>query len=117
VGRAAFTAAPFSTDPAPAVRSRVTAQARNALVAHPAGAHTADGDAFTVRNMVVDRDGSADVRFDRTSPWPVSPRVPTPRWPRAWPTPRPPRAAAVPRKLGARSRVEITRIVMARPTA
>jgi Zn-dependent metalloprotease len=65
-GHSAFTAAPFTTHPAAAVRDRVTDQARKALSAHPGAAHRAPGDAFTVRNMVVDRDGSADVRFDRT---------------------------------------------------
>ncbi|NUS16344.1 MAG: peptidase, partial [Streptomyces sp.] len=65
-GHGAFTAAPFTTTPAAAVRSRVTGLAQKALSEHAGAAHRAAGDAFTVRNVVVDRDGSADVRFDRT---------------------------------------------------
>ena len=65
-GPAAFTAAPYTTSPSPAVRSRVSQFAQKALADHAAAAHTAAGDVFTVRNMVVDHDGSADVRFDRT---------------------------------------------------
>ncbi|MFF8590889.1 M4 family metallopeptidase [Streptomyces sp. NPDC015220] len=64
-GPEAFTAAPFTTRPAPAVRDRVVDDAKKALAAHPGAAHKADGDAFSVRNLVVDRDGSAAVRFDR----------------------------------------------------
>ncbi|MFG3281330.1 M4 family metallopeptidase [Streptomyces sp. NPDC048111] len=65
-GPGAFAAAPYTADPAPAVRSRVVDAAQKALKAHASAAHTADGDAFSVRNLVVDRDGSATVRFDRT---------------------------------------------------
>ncbi|WP_406503610.1 M4 family metallopeptidase [Streptomyces sp. NBC_00212] len=65
-GPGAFAAAPYTADPAPAVRSRVVAAAQKALAAHAGAAHKADGDAFSVRNLVVDRDGSAAVRFDRT---------------------------------------------------
>ncbi|MEU6478432.1 M4 family metallopeptidase [Streptomyces sp. NPDC047017] len=65
-GPGTFAAAPYTADPAPAVRSRVVDDAQKALAAHPAAAHKADGDAFSVRNLVVDRDGAATVRFDRT---------------------------------------------------
>ncbi|GAA2422246.1 M4 family metallopeptidase [Streptomyces mauvecolor] len=65
-GPGAFTAAPYTADPAPAVRSRVVDAAQKALAAHASAAHKADGDAFSVRNLVVDRDGAAAVRFDRT---------------------------------------------------
>ncbi|PJN01714.1 peptidase [Streptomyces sp. CB01201] len=65
-GPGAFSAAPYTADPAPAVRGRVVDAAQKALTAHADVAHRADGDAFTVRNLVVDRDGSAAVRFDRT---------------------------------------------------
>ncbi|MCX5387239.1 M4 family metallopeptidase [Streptomyces sp. NBC_00083] len=65
-GPGAFAAAPYTAEPAPAVRSRVVDAAQKALAAHAGAAHKADGDAFTVRNLVVDRDGSAAVRFDRT---------------------------------------------------
>ncbi|MFI6470281.1 M4 family metallopeptidase [Streptomyces sp. NPDC050516] len=65
-GPGAFAAAPYTADPAPAVRSRVVDAAQKALAAHAGAAHKADGDAFSVRNLVVDRDGSASVRFDRT---------------------------------------------------
>ncbi|MFB7594192.1 M4 family metallopeptidase [Streptomyces sp. NPDC056160] len=64
-GPAAFAAAPYTANPAPAVRSRVVDDARKALSAHAGAAHKAAGDAFVVRNLVVDRDGSAAVRFDR----------------------------------------------------
>ncbi|MYR57257.1 peptidase, partial [Streptomyces sp. SID625] len=40
--------------------------ARKVLADHAGAAHRAAGDAFSVRNLVVDRDGSATVRFDRT---------------------------------------------------
>ncbi|MEU0599789.1 M4 family metallopeptidase [Streptomyces sp. NPDC006393] len=65
-GPEAFAAAPYTTHPTAAVRTRVVDDAQKALAAHPAAAHKADGDAFSVRNLVVDRDGSASVRFDRT---------------------------------------------------
>ncbi|AYG78908.1 Transglutaminase-activating metalloprotease [Streptomyces hundungensis] len=65
-GPVAFAAAPFTADPTPAVRSRVVDAAQKALAAHAGAAHRADGDAFFVRNLIVDRDGSASVRFDRT---------------------------------------------------
>ncbi|GAA0593493.1 M4 family metallopeptidase [Streptomyces crystallinus] len=65
-GTGAFSAAGYTADPAPAVRSRVVEAARKALAAHSKDAHKADGDAFSVRNLVVDRDGAASVRFDRT---------------------------------------------------
>ncbi|MFD9793454.1 M4 family metallopeptidase [Streptomyces sp. NPDC059070] len=65
-GAAAFSAPSFTADPTPAVRSRVVDAAQKALTAHSRDAHKADGDAFSVRNLVVDRDGSASVRFDRT---------------------------------------------------
>ncbi|MFD7165312.1 M4 family metallopeptidase [Streptomyces violascens] len=65
-GPGAFAAAPYTSDPAPAVRSRVVDAAQKALAAHASAAHKADGDAFSVRNLVVDRDGAAAVRFDRT---------------------------------------------------
>ncbi|MFE2508385.1 M4 family metallopeptidase [Streptomyces naganishii] len=65
-GPAAFTAAPFTANPAPAVRDRVVNAARKALAAHAGAAHKTEGDAFSVRNVVVDRDGSAAVRFDRS---------------------------------------------------
>ncbi|MFD9817569.1 peptidase, partial [Streptomyces violascens] len=65
-GPGAFAAAPYTADPAPAVRSRVVDAAQKALAAHASAAHKADGDAFSVRNLVVDRDGAAAVRFDRT---------------------------------------------------
>ncbi|MFI0724301.1 M4 family metallopeptidase [Streptomyces sp. NPDC021224] len=65
-GHGAFTAAPFTTEPSAAVRTRVTGLALKALADHASAAHRAAGDVFTVRNVVVDGDGSADVRFDRT---------------------------------------------------
>ncbi|MEU9101023.1 M4 family metallopeptidase [Streptomyces sp. NPDC048361] len=65
-GPGAFAAAPYTADPAPAVRSRVVDAAQKALAAHAGAAHKGDGDAFAVRNLVVDGDGSAAVRFDRT---------------------------------------------------
>ncbi|MGW4274500.1 M4 family metallopeptidase [Streptomyces seoulensis] len=65
-GAGVFAAAPYTADPTPAVRDRVVTDARKALAAHPGPAHKSDGDAFSVRNLVVDRDGSATVRFDRT---------------------------------------------------
>ncbi|MGC5342756.1 M4 family metallopeptidase [Streptomyces sp. AM 4-1-1] len=64
-GPSAFAAAPFTTDPTPEVRSRVADHAQKALAAHAGAAHQADGDVFAVRNVAVDRDGSASVRFDR----------------------------------------------------
>ncbi|WP_331447002.1 hypothetical protein [Streptomyces xanthochromogenes] len=65
-GPGAFSAAPYTADPTPAVRGRVVDAAQKALASHAGAAHKADGDAFSVRNLVVDRDGSAAVRFDRT---------------------------------------------------
>ncbi|EYT83923.1 peptidase [Streptomyces sp. Tu 6176] len=65
-GPGAFAAAPYTADPAPAIRSRVEDNARKVLADHAGAAHRAAGDAFSVRNLVVDRDGSATVRFDRT---------------------------------------------------
>ncbi|MFE4860475.1 hypothetical protein [Streptomyces sp. NPDC056670] len=65
-GPGAFAAAPYTADPTPAVRGRVVDAAQKALGAHAGAAHKADGDSFSVRNLVVDRDGSAAVRFDRT---------------------------------------------------
>ncbi|MFF4185079.1 M4 family metallopeptidase [Streptomyces sp. NPDC001691] len=65
-GPGAFAAAPYTADPTPAVRSRVVDAAQKALAAHSSAAHRTDQDAFAVRNLVVDRDGSASVRFDRT---------------------------------------------------
>ncbi|WP_406113618.1 M4 family metallopeptidase [Streptomyces sp. NBC_01014] len=65
-GPKAFAAAPYTADPSPAVRSRVVDDAKKALTAHAGAAHKAGGDVFTVRNLMVDHDGSAAVRFDRT---------------------------------------------------
>ncbi|WP_245178501.1 M4 family metallopeptidase [Streptomyces montanisoli] len=65
-GPDAFDAAPYTTDPPTTVRSRVVDDAQKALDAHGRAAHKSSGDAFKVRNLVVDRDGSAAVRFDRT---------------------------------------------------
>ncbi|MER5888016.1 M4 family metallopeptidase [Streptomyces sp. NPDC001941] len=65
-GGEAFGPAAYTADPVPAVRGRVVDAASKALAAHPAATHRAAGDAFSVRNLVVDRDGSASVRFDRT---------------------------------------------------
>ncbi|MFE2511588.1 M4 family metallopeptidase [Streptomyces naganishii] len=65
-GPSAFRAAPFTTDPSPSVRKRVVEQGQRAIAAHTGAAHVVKGDAFTQRSVVVDRDGSADVRYDRT---------------------------------------------------
>ncbi|WP_405899702.1 M4 family metallopeptidase [Streptomyces sp. NBC_00727] len=65
-GPHAFAPAPYTTNPSAAVRRDVEADAKKALSAHGRAAHRGASDAFTVRNLVVDRDGSASVRFDRT---------------------------------------------------
>ncbi|MFD5786654.1 hypothetical protein ACFWH1_08415 [Streptomyces sp. NPDC127037] len=65
-GPRAFAPAPYTTNPSAAVRRDVEADAKKALSAHGRAAHRGSSDAFTVRNLVVDRDGSASVRFDRT---------------------------------------------------
>lgn len=65
-GPSAFADAPFTLDPSPSVRKRAIARAQKAIAAHPGRAHRAGGHEFTARSVVVDRDGSADVRFDRT---------------------------------------------------
>ncbi|MEU6279047.1 M4 family metallopeptidase [Streptomyces sp. NPDC047028] len=65
-GPDAFAKATFTTHPSAAVRDRVVDHARKALADHSHAAHQAAGDTFSVRNMVVDHDGSASVRFDRT---------------------------------------------------
>jgi Zn-dependent metalloprotease len=65
-GHSAFTEAPFTLDPSPPVRKRAVSRAKDAIAAHPGRAHRAGGQKFTVRSVAVDRDGSADVRFDRT---------------------------------------------------
>ncbi|MFD7342637.1 peptidase, partial [Streptomyces violascens] len=57
-GPGAFAAAPYTADPAPAVRSRVVDAAQKALAAHASAAHKADGDAFSVRNLVVGGGGA-----------------------------------------------------------
>ena len=62
----AFAPAPYTADPTPGVRAGVVDAAQKALAAHAGAAHKADGDAFSVRNLVVDKDGAASVRFDRT---------------------------------------------------
>ncbi|MYY03898.1 MULTISPECIES: M4 family metallopeptidase [unclassified Streptomyces] len=65
-GPHAFAPAPYTTQPSAAVRKDVEADAKKALAAHGQAAHRSGSDSFTVRNLVVDRDGSASVRFDRT---------------------------------------------------
>ncbi|MFB8207462.1 M4 family metallopeptidase [Streptomyces sp. NPDC056010] len=65
-GPHAFAPAPYTTNPTAAVRRDAEADAKKALAAHGRVAHRSGSDAFTVRNLVVDRDGSASVRFDRT---------------------------------------------------
>ncbi|WP_396446484.1 M4 family metallopeptidase [Actinomadura sp.] len=65
-GRSAFTDAPFTLDPSPSVRKRAVGKAKKAIAAHPGRAHRVSGHKFKVRSVTVDRDGSADVRFDRT---------------------------------------------------
>lgn len=65
-GPHAFAPAPYTTNPSAAVRRDVEADAKKALSAHGRAAHRGASDTFTVRNLVVDRDGSASVRFDRT---------------------------------------------------
>ncbi|MCG7528576.1 M4 family metallopeptidase [Streptomyces sp. OfavH-34-F] len=65
-GPHAFAPAPYTTNPSPEVRREVEADAKKALAAHGGAAFRGASDAFEVRNLVVDRDGSASVRFDRT---------------------------------------------------
>ncbi|PZT76445.1 MULTISPECIES: M4 family metallopeptidase [unclassified Streptomyces] len=65
-GPHAFAPAPYTTNPSPEVRREVEADAKKALSAHGKAAFRGSSDAFEVRNLVVDRDGSASVRFDRT---------------------------------------------------
>ncbi|NKZ05265.1 M4 family metallopeptidase [Actinomadura latina] len=65
-GPSAFTDAPFTLDPSPSVRKRAIGRAQKAIAAHPGRAHRVSGQRFKVRSVAVDRDGSADVRFDRT---------------------------------------------------
>ncbi|MEU8628296.1 M4 family metallopeptidase [Streptomyces sp. NPDC048669] len=64
-GPHAFAAAPYTTSPSALVRKGVEADAKKALAAHGSAAHRTGSDTFSVRNLVVDRDGSASVRFDR----------------------------------------------------
>src|SRR4051812_22153493 len=64
-GPSAFTA-PYSTEnPAPAVRERAIANARKALWDHPDEARIVAAQQLVPRNVVVDPDGAAHVRFDR----------------------------------------------------
>jgi Zn-dependent metalloprotease len=65
-GHSAFTQDDFTADPAPATRKQAIADARKALDAHKSAGHVKSGDAFNPRTVVVAKDGSADVRFDRT---------------------------------------------------
>jgi Zn-dependent metalloprotease len=64
-GTSAFTSGSFTTDPPPATRKRAIANAEKAISGHPRQAHTTTGHTFAARSVVVDRDGTADVRFDR----------------------------------------------------
>ncbi|MBW8482870.1 M4 family metallopeptidase [Actinomadura parmotrematis] len=65
-GPGAFSKAPFTVDPPPATRKKAIDNAKKALSAHARQAHTVSGHAFTARSVVVDANGAADVRFDRT---------------------------------------------------
>ncbi|WP_433190404.1 choice-of-anchor P family protein [Actinoallomurus sp. CA-150999] len=65
-GHSAFTPDAFTTDPSPATRSKAVSDARKALAAHEGAAHIKPGDVLTPRTVVVAKDGTADVRFDRT---------------------------------------------------
>jgi Zn-dependent metalloprotease len=65
-GHSAFTKDDFTTNPSASTRKKAIADARKALSAHKSTAHVRSGNAFTERSVVVAKDGSADVRFDRT---------------------------------------------------
>jgi Zn-dependent metalloprotease len=64
-GPSAFTAPSFTNDPAPADRARAIANGLKAIQEHPQQAHVVADQKFLARNVVVDRDGAAHVRFDR----------------------------------------------------
>ncbi|MEO5875352.1 MAG: M4 family metallopeptidase [Streptosporangiaceae bacterium] len=66
VAQTAFTPSTFSVDPPPDVRKRAISNATKALAAHPQQAHSVSGHKYSARNVVVDGNGAADVRFDRT---------------------------------------------------
>ncbi|HZE33489.1 MAG TPA: M4 family metallopeptidase [Actinoallomurus sp.] len=65
-GHSAFTQDDFTTNPSASTRKKAIADARKALSAHKSTAHVRSGNTFTARSVVVAKDGSADVRFDRT---------------------------------------------------
>jgi Zn-dependent metalloprotease len=65
-GHNAFSQDSFTVNPSPSQRKKAIANARKALAGHAKQAHTVSGHAFTPRSVVVDKNGSADVRFDRT---------------------------------------------------
>ncbi|MCW2913732.1 MAG: Thermolysin, partial [Actinomycetia bacterium] len=65
-GHSAFTANPFTADPPPATRKRAITNAQKVIATHSKQAHTASGHTFIARTVVVDKNGAADVRFDRT---------------------------------------------------
>ena len=56
----------FTLDPSPDVRKRAVANARKALAAHRSRPTPSSAHKFTARSVVVDKNGAADVRFDRT---------------------------------------------------
>jgi Zn-dependent metalloprotease len=65
-GPSAFSPDGFTVNPDPTTRRQAIDNARRQLSAHPSAAHVRSGDAFTPRTVTVSKDGSADVRFDRT---------------------------------------------------
>ncbi|MGI8330224.1 M4 family metallopeptidase [Actinomadura scrupuli] len=65
VGPSAFSPPTLTREPTPAERERAIANALKAVREHPQQAHVAADQTFAARNVVLDRDGSAHVRFDR----------------------------------------------------
>ncbi|MCP2335154.1 M4 family metallopeptidase [Actinomadura rupiterrae] len=65
-GPSSFTQDDFTANPAPATRKSAIQNAEKALAAHPGQAHARSGHAFVPRSVVVDKNGAAHVRFDRT---------------------------------------------------
>jgi Zn-dependent metalloprotease len=64
-GKSAFTKDDFTTNPSAGTRKKAIADARKALSVHKSTAHMKSGDTFTPRTVVVAKNGTTDVRFDR----------------------------------------------------
>ncbi|WP_211245917.1 M4 family metallopeptidase [Actinomadura oligospora] len=65
-GPSSFAKDDFTLNPSPATRKAAIKNAEKALASHASKAHAKAGHAFTPRTVVVNKDGGADVRFDRS---------------------------------------------------